>query len=383
MLAFTGTGHCVFSTAIGPVGLTFTPRGVRRVIFGPASGDKVLSQLVAHDDEFPIVKRPTGDLATLTKRIKAHLKGQCDPFRDVPFDLGGASDFSSRVLKELCKVGPGQVVTYGELAARCGKPKAARAIGRIMGANPIPLIIPCHRCMGKDGSLTGFSTEGGTAVKAHLLFIEGYVRNREHAAGISHLIKSDKVMKAIIAKVGPYQALADKPAPPYDTLVGSIIHQQLSMKAGRTIAGRVRDLTPGPGFPTPEEMLAIAPEVLRGCGFSGQKVTYVTDLATRIANGSLKLGRLKNLDDEEVIEQLIVVRGIGRWSAQMYLIFHLGRLDVLPTDDLGLQNGAARAYGLKGKITAAILEKTAEKWRPYRSMATWYLWQYLNIGGLG
>jgi len=183
------------------------------------------------------------------------------------------SEFSTLVLRELCKIGPGQVITYGELAKRCGKPKAARAIGRIMGANPLPIVIPCHRCMGKDGSLTGFSTEGGTRLKAHLLFIEGYIRNEEHSIGIRHLISHDKIMKAIIAKVGPYQALTDKPEPAYDTLVGSIIHQQLSVKAGRTIANRVRELTPGKSFPNPEEMLKIAPQELRKCGRSGQKVT--------------------------------------------------------------------------------------------------------------
>ncbi len=383
MLKLKSTGHHVFSTTIGPVGLTCCPQGVRRVIFGPASADQVLSQLVDLNPEFPVIKRAEGDLAILVKRIKNHLQGQSDTLRTVPLNLDGLTDFSILVLKELCKIGPGKTITYGELAARCGKPKAARAIGRIMGANPIPLIIPCHRCMGRDGSLTGFSTEGGTRLKARLLFIEGYQPNREHAAGIEHLIKSDKVMKKIIGKVGPYQALPEKPTPPYDTLVESIIHQQISMKAAITVAGRVKNLTPGSGFPKPEEILGLDPQTLRECGLSGQKVTYVKDLAEHVANGSLKLGRLKNLDDEAVIDQLIVVRGIGRWSAQMYLIFHLGRLDVLPTDDLGLQNGAARAYGLPDKVKADTLEKLAEKWRPYRSMATWYLWQSLNIGGLG
>lgn len=383
MLKLTSAGHHVFSTEIGPVGLTYSPRGVKRVFFGPANAETIVSHLESLDAEFPTVAKPRGDLALLVKRMKSHLKGKSDSLRDVPLDLDGLSDFSSAVLKELCKVGPGKVITYGELAARCGKPKAARAVGRIMGANPIPLIVPCHRCMGSDGSLTGFSTEGGTHLKAHLLFIEGYHRNQEHAAGIRHLIKSDKVMKAIIKKVGPYQALPDKKAPPYDTLVSSIIHQQLSIKAGRTIAQRVRALTPGTGFPKPEEMMAIAPEVLRGCGLSGQKVTYVADLATCVADGSLKLARLKNLDDETVIDQLTAVRGIGRWSAQIYLMFHLGRLDVLPLDDLGLQNGAAKAFGLEEKVKGAELEKLAEKWRPYRSMATWYLWQNLNAGGLG
>jgi O-6-methylguanine DNA methyltransferase len=378
MLKFTSSGHHVFATEIGPVGLTYSPQGVKRVIFGYTDKEKILASLQEHEPDWPTALRPSGDVAVLVKRIKSHLKGKNDSLRDVPLDLRGVSDFSNQVLRELCKIGPGKVVTYGELASRCGKPKAARAIGRIMGANPIPLVIPCHRCMGKDGSLTGFSTEGGTGLKARLLFLEGYVRNEEHSAGVRHLKKSDKVMKAIITKVGPYQAISDKPSPAYDTLVSSIIHQQLSIKAGITIANRVRNLTPGKSLPTPEEMGNIAPEDLRKCGLSGQKVSYVKDLAGRVYDGSLKLGRLRKLDDEAVIEELTAVRGIGRWSAQMYLVFHLGRLDVLPLGDVGFQNGAIRAYGLPDDVGGEILEELAAPWQPYRSMATWYLWQYLS-----
>jgi methylated-DNA-[protein]-cysteine S-methyltransferase len=321
-------------------------------------------------------------VARVIARIQRHARGKSDDLNDIPIDLGRVSDFSKKVLRSLREVGPGQVITYGALANKAGRSGAARAVGRIMGANPIPLIVPCHRCMGSDGSLTGFSSAGGTRLKAKMLFIEGYERNAEHAAGIRHLRAEDRIMRRLIELVGPYEAMPDKPTPAYDTLVQAIIHQQLSVKAGQTIARRVRELTPGPRFPTPQELALVKDEALRGAGLSTQKVSYVRDLAARIEDGRLDLKALRRMDDESAIAALTTVRGIGRWTAQMHLLFHLGRLDVLALDDLGLRNAAGRAYGLGPSATAAQLEKLGETWRPYRSMASWYLWQAMDVGGL-
>ncbi|MBE0566837.1 MAG: DNA-3-methyladenine glycosylase 2 family protein, partial [Krumholzibacteria bacterium] len=140
-------------------------------------------------------------------------------------------------------------------------------------------------------------------------------------------------------------------------------------------------LTPGGRFPRPAEILATPDPVLRAAGLSNAKVTYVKDLAARVSDGRLRLARLPGLDDEAVVAALTEVKGIGRWSAQMHLIFHLGRLDVLPVDDVGLQNAAARAYGLE-RVTPAQLAGLGERWRPWRSLASWYLWQALDLGGL-
>ena len=275
-----------------------------------------------------------------------------------------------------------EVVTYGELATKSGIPGASRAVGRIMGANPVPLIVPCHRCLGADGSLTGFSAEGGPHLKAWLLHIEGYERHPEHAAGLRHLKKVDKRMGRVIDMVGPFQAVPDKPAPHWETLVTAIVHQQLSVKAGQTIAGRVRALTDGPRYPEPAEMAGFDPRDLRACGLSNAKVGYVQDLAERVIDGRLKLTSLSRRSDDEVIAELTKVKGIGEWSAHMYLIFRLGRLDVLATGDLGLRMGAGRLYGLGRHATPAELTGIAEPWRPYRSIGSWYLWRALDSGGL-
>ena len=328
------------------------------------------------------VRPAPAPIQEVAKRVKAHLAGKNDPLQDIPIDCSAFSDFSQRVLNQLRKVKPGAVVTYGELAALAGRPGAARAVGRIMGANPVPVIVPCHRCVGSDGSMTGFSTEGGVLLKKKLLFREGWEPNAEYRKGVAHLQRRDPVIKRLIKACGPFAPLPDKPIPPYDTLVRAIIHQQLAVKAGQTIAQRVRDLTPGPRFPSPDEMLAFDDAVLRAAGLSGQKTSYVKDLAARVADGRLKLGRLKNLDDDAVIAELTKVKGIGVWSAHMHLIFHLGRLDVLPVGDLGIQIACGKFYGLGKYATTAQITELGQRWQPYRSMASWYLWRGLDAGGL-
>ncbi len=372
----------MFPSPVGPIGLAWTRRGVCRLELGYPDADGAAAEIQSQCPSLSPVKKLPTEVVQSRDRIKALLRGRNDDLRDIPVDLTGSSDFSRRVLRELRKVKVGNVVTYGELAARAGRPGAARAVGRIMGANPVPIIVPCHRCLGADGSLTGFSAEGGTALKARLLFIEGYERDPEHARGIRHLQKADPKMRRVIGKVGPYLALPDKPRPPYDTLVTAIVHQQLSVKAGQTIAGRVRDLTSGPHYPAPAEMLTFPPETLRACGLSHAKVGFVRDLAARVGDGRLKLGALKRMTDDEVIAELTKVKGIGVWSAHMHLIFHLNRLDVLPVGDLGLRMAAAKLYGLEEYATPDQLTEIAAPWRPYRSMGSYYLWRGLDSGGI-
>jgi methylated-DNA-[protein]-cysteine S-methyltransferase len=318
----------------------------------------------------------------VVRRLKAHLKGRPDGLRDVPVDLRGLAPFAAGVLRALRRVEPGATATYGELARRAGRPGAARAVGRIMGANPVPLIVPCHRCLAADGSLTGFSSPGGVALKARLLDREGHVFDPVHEQARRALRNRDPVMRRTIPRVGPFLPGLGPRRPAWDTLVRAIVHQQLSVKAGRTILGRVCNLTPDGALPTPQEMLALPDDALRGVGLSWSKVGYVKDLAARVDDGRLDLRRLRRLDDEQAIAALTSVKGIGRWSAQMHLMFHLGRLDVLPVDDVGLQNAAARLYGVGDGMTAAELDAFGERWRPWRTVASWYLWQALDMGGL-
>lgn len=377
-----GSGQHVFATARGPVGLAWTPRGICRLEIGQPDAATARKSLAERCPDLPYVARPAAPVAALAARLRAGLAGGDDDYRDIPVDDGDAPEFARQVWRRLRKVPRGSVITYGELAKACGRPQAARAVGRIMGANPVPVIVPCHRCVGADGSLTGFSAAGGLPLKARLLHDEGWVRDEEHARGLSHLCKVDPKMRALIRRHGPYLARSDSRRPPWETLVTAIIHQQLSLKAGQTIAGRVRDLVPGPGYPTPAQMLAIDTTTLRSAGLSNAKAGYVHDLAARVADGRLNLRSLNRLDDDAVVEALTTVRGIGEWSAQMHLIFHLGRLDVLATGDLGLRAAAGKLYGLGEHATPAQLTEIAEPWRPYRSIGSWYLWEGLDSGGI-
>jgi 3-methyladenine DNA glycosylase/8-oxoguanine DNA glycosylase len=196
------------------------------------------------------------------------------------------------------------------------------------------------------------------------------------AEAVAALRECDPVIRGVIDRVGHFEASYE--ADLWWALVDAIASQQLSVKAAATIAGRVAALTPGETRPTPREILEVPDETLRACGLSGAKTRYVKDLAARWLDGSLEPDRLPSMPDEEVVEHLTSVKGIGRWTAEMILIFTLGRPDVLPVDDLGLKVAVQRAYGLEERPGRAEILEIGERWRPYRSAATLYLWRSLN-----
>lgn len=160
----------------------------------------------------------------------------------------------------------------------------------------------------------------------------------------------------------------------FAALMRSIVHQQLSGKAAGTIYGRLTAVL-GRRQPNPRSILDAGLDSLRAAGLSRQKAAYIIDLAEKVDSGALSLRRLRFLDDEEVIEQLTQVKGIGRWTVQMFLMFHLGRLDVLPVGDLGIRSGFRDTYGLGELPDVATMETIATPWAPYRSIGSWYLWR--------
>ncbi len=371
-------GLSLFETPIGTCGLAWSERGIDGFHLPEKDAEATRQCLTERFCSRAVAGRPPAEWREITKRIRRHLRGKPDDFLDVPLDLSAASPFAGRLYRQLRMIAPGQWTTYGNLGKALKMRGGARAIGRAVGANPIGLLVPCHRVIGANGRLGGFSAHEGPALKARLLYLEGVVLRPEHEEGLKVLSRRDRVMKRIIAEHAPFLPGLNPPADPYEILTRSIIHQQLSVKAGQTIASRVVKLSPGPHMPTAQEMCSVADEDLRAAGLSRQKVSFVKDLARQVADGSLPLSRLARRPDEEVITRLTMVRGIGRWSAEMYLLFHLGRLDVLPVDDLGLRKAVQYAYGLDELPTAKELLERGETWRPYRSMATWFLWR--NLG---
>lgn len=203
----------------------------------------------------------------------------------------------------------------------------------------------------------------------------------DEANAVAALCKVDPVLRALINEIGA-DGLGDpragRPHDHYGTLVRSIVAQQLSTKAAQAIYARLTDRFGG-RTPTPEEVLADDPDELRAAaGLSHAKVVYLRSLAEHVVDGSLELGRLDQLDEEQVIAELTAVRGLGRWSAQMFLMFQLQRPDVLPVGDLGIRRAVMIRYGLPQLPTPAELERIAQPWRPHRTLACRFLWRSLH-----
>ena len=203
------------------------------------------------------------------------------------------------------------------------------------------------------------------------------------AAARVALAAADPAMAALIERIGEIDLEArlsrrreQRPADAYGALLRAIVGQQLSTKAARTIHLRVLDLFGG-ATPSPERLLAAGEEELRGCGLSGRKVEYVRDLAAHVLGGELELDRLGELSDEEVVAEIVAVRGLGRWTAEMFLLFHLERPDVLSGGDLGIRKAVRVEYGLAELPAPSRVLEIGEVWRPNRSLASLYLWESL------
>ena len=194
-------------------------------------------------------------------------------------------------------------------------------------------------------------------------------------AAQNHLRKQDPVMKQIIKQVGPFTLKLKRDR--FKTLVGSIISQQISTSAAKTIQQRLIDAV-SPEAITAESLSRFDVDSFREIGVSRQKATYIIDIVEKTNAGELRLNQLGRMDDESAIEHLCQVKGVGRWTAQMLLIFSIGRLDIMAVDDLGLKNAAKLAYELDDHPTPDQFHELSEPWQPYRSIASWYLWQSLN-----
>ncbi|MGB7760903.1 MAG: DNA-3-methyladenine glycosylase 2 family protein [Bryobacteraceae bacterium] len=191
---------------------------------------------------------------------------------------------------------------------------------------------------------------------------------------ISHLRRSDPVLAGIIDRVGDYRI--EFRDPDFETLVKSIVYQQLSGRVANVIFGRLARATGG--RITPESILKLRPARMRAVGLSGQKTEYIRDLARHTRDGRVRFEELPELPDEEVMARLTAVKGIGVWTVHMFLIFALRRHDVLPTGDLGIRNAIRQAYGLDALPLPAEIETMAERWRPFCTVASWYLWRSLE-----
>ena len=202
------------------------------------------------------------------------------------------------------------------------------------------------------------------------------------AQATQYLAERDERLKRLIAETVPFQMDQDPLQSPYEALLEAIAYQSISGKAAATIFGRVKALGSNGRAPTPQEMLKLRKSVLRKAGLSGAKVLAMKDLAKKTIEGVVPtLEQAEKLSDEELVKRLVSVRGIGAWTVEMFLIFQLGRPDVLPIHDLGVKKGWAVAYGKKHMPTPKELLAFGERWRPYRTVASWYMWRAFQRAG--
>ena len=377
-------------TDLGTVALGFSERGLTRVLLPAADWNdlgRADLERVGLKSEAPAPP----DVAKVAKDLQAHVSGKARDFSNAVLDTRGAPPFHLRVQRAAQAIPAGETRTYGELAALAGSANAVRAVGSAMATNPWPIIVPCHRVFARAG-FGEYSAGSGVHTKLRLLWREGYrgrtsnVSFDEHAA-VAHLKAADSRLGKLLDRAGPFtmQATAPKPrggAAPFTALARAIIAQQLSGKAAATIHGRVAGLVSA-GADTlddPAAILSLPPAKLRGAGLSQNKMLALVDLATHAVDGTLPTrAEMEAMSDAAIIERLTQVRGIGTWSVQMLLMFYLGRPDVLPVADLGVQKGFAITYVRRDLPSAQTIERAARAWAPYASVASWYMWRAVEI----
>lgn len=194
------------------------------------------------------------------------------------------------------------------------------------------------------------------------------------------LSRSDPILGGVIQRVGPCELRPERRRQPFESLVTAVAHQQLNGVAAGTILRRFCALFPGRKFPGPEDLGEVTDEQLRGVGFSRAKVAAIRDIAVKALDGTVPTSRsIARMGDEAIIERLTACRGVGRWTVEMLLIFKLGRPDVLPVDDFGVRQGFQWAYGWERQPRPKELAEFGERWRPYRTTASWYLWRAVEL----
>jgi DNA-3-methyladenine glycosylase II len=200
-----------------------------------------------------------------------------------------------------------------------------------------------------------------------------------YRTSVRYLKRIDPVLARVIEIVGPCRIQLRTEGTHFQALTRAIVFQQLSGKAAGTILSRFNALYPG-NSPTPDAVLATSDEQMRAVGLSRQKIGYLRDLSSKVHTGQLPLDAVEHMEDDDLIEHLVQVKGIGRWTAQMFLMFRLGRPDVLPDLDLGVQNAIRRAYRMRKRPTPKQVKRIGAKWSPHSSVACWYLWRSLENG---
>jgi O-6-methylguanine DNA methyltransferase len=378
-------GFALFDTAIGRCAIAWGERGICGVQLpegSPAATRRRMALRFPGSSE----SAPPAAVQRAIDRVITLLRGEATDLTQIALDMDRIPPFQRRVYELARTIPSGKTLSYGEVASRIGSPGAARAVGTALSKNPFAILVPCHRVLAAGGKPGGFTANGGVATKLRMLQIEQRQRGLfdgdgqfgfELEAAVEALRASDAKLRRLIDRIGPCRMQLKTTPSIFAALAESIVYQQLNGKAAATIFARVRALFPrARGALSAAQVLGASETDLRGAGLSNAKYLALRDLAERTQAGSIpSLGQIQKLSDEDIIARLVEVRGIGRWTVEMLLMFRLGRPDVLPLDDFGVRKGYSIAFGMPELASKAELEARAERWRPYRTVASWYLWR--------
>lgn len=432
------SGFTLFDTPLGRCAIAWGERGILGLQLPEARESSTRARVRQRFPEV-IEAAPPREVKRAIDAVTALLGGRKADLSKVVLDMEAVSPFHRRVYEAARDIPAGQTLSYGEVAARLGSPNSARAVGQALGRNPFPIVVPCHRVLAAGGKAGGFTAEGGVDTKMRMLEMEkpggagantptspsakaktgakagpGPARSsrtaksaaaakptkatlpppgpRTTAAGGApglgfdpraarrHLRRADPALAPLLDEF-PFTLQLNQTQSVFSALAEAIVYQQLTGKAAATIYGRVCALFPRAtnGF-TPKHILATTEENLRSAGLSRAKAAALRDLAHKTAARELPtLEQVHAMADDDIVERLTAVRGIGRWTVEMLLMFRLGRGDVLPADDYGVRKGFALTYGRADLPSRKDLEQHGEKWRPYRSVASWYMWRAVDL----
>jgi methylated-DNA-[protein]-cysteine S-methyltransferase len=382
-------GFALFDSPIGRCGIVWGKPGLAGLQLPESNDAATRKKLLSRFSDIAEAAPPAA-VARDVRRIVALLEGDASDLSPIVLDMDGVPPFHRRVYDAARCIPPGETASYGEVAHRLGAPGSARAVGQALGRNPFAIIVPCHRVLAANGKVGGFSANGGITTKIRLLSMESAALKKgtqlfegdgafafDPNEAVRVLRGVDARMAALIDTVGPFAMRLKRTTSIFHALAEAVVYQQLNGRAAATIFARVSALFPGGHEElTPAHVLKASEAKLRGAGLSRNKFLSLRDLAEKAKAREIPtLSEVHAMDDETIIERLTAVRGIGRWTVEMLLMFRLGRPDILPVDDYGVRKGYSVAYGKRAMPTPRVLAKFGERYAPFRSVASWYLWR--------
>lgn len=388
------TRFALFDTPLGRCGIAWSARGIAGVQLPEARDGETRAKLIGRHAA-AVEAAPPPAIQRAIDGIAALLRGEAGDLAAIALDMDGIPPFHRRIYEVVRAIPPGASLSYGEVAAKADSPGAARAVGQAMRRNPFSILVPCHRVFAAGGKIGGYSAHGGLATKLKLLSLEAAAAEGaaalfagdgalafDAAFALDYLRDADPALARLIETIGPFRLQIRRAPSIFIALAEAIVYQQLNGKAAASIFARLRALFPrAHEAPTAAQILRTSDAKLRGAGLSQSKLLSLRDLARRDAAGEIPdLAAINGMADEAIIEKLTAVRGIGRWTVEMLLIFRLGRPDVLPLDDFGVRKGFGFAFKKnRGMPTKDEMEKRGARWQPYRTVASWYLWRAADL----